>query len=273
MSETPAHDIPDSFPNEEYLLDVNEVAELLGVTRTRVSQLTSAGLLSFERKRVGVRNRLFYRRSEVLAYQKNYYGRQISVPAPQTSASLSSSSSATLENKTFTDSRAGASGSGTLRSHSMVPEHLYLETARLITQDTNNSHLLMRLQQTLNQVSANVSSQNKPILPSALALESQEKVAAKIDKFMRLLCSIDLKIEQQDIKFESVLLEITALQKNLHHLTAQQRMLQRALHLQRSAQIERTTEQIAMPSPTATKLSPKKRSRGQSTVKKRISTR
>ncbi|NBW82895.1 DNA-binding protein, partial [bacterium] len=61
--------------SEGYDLEVNDVAELLGVTRTRVSQLTSNGQLSFERRRVGSRSRLFYRKSEVLLHQKGFYGR------------------------------------------------------------------------------------------------------------------------------------------------------------------------------------------------------
>jgi hypothetical protein len=61
--------------DEGYQLEVHEVAQLLGVTRTRVSQLTSNGQLSFERRRVGMRNRLFYKRSEVLQHQKGFYGR------------------------------------------------------------------------------------------------------------------------------------------------------------------------------------------------------
>jgi hypothetical protein len=61
--------------SEGYDLEVNDVAELLGVTRTRVSQLTSNGQLSFERRRVGSRSRLFYKKSEVLLHQKGYYGR------------------------------------------------------------------------------------------------------------------------------------------------------------------------------------------------------
>jgi len=67
---------------EGYQLEVNEVAELLGVTRTRVSQLTSSGQLSFERRRVGARNRLFYKRSEVLAHQRGFYGRQHAPNSP-----------------------------------------------------------------------------------------------------------------------------------------------------------------------------------------------
>jgi len=67
--------------HEGYLLEVHEVAQLLGVTRTRVSQLTSSGHLSFERRRVGTRNRLFYKRSEVLSHQKGYYGRHVAQPA------------------------------------------------------------------------------------------------------------------------------------------------------------------------------------------------
>lgn len=68
-------DAASTNPSEGYDLEVNDVATLLGVTRTRVSQLTSSGQLSFERRRVGARSRLFYKKSEVLLHQKGYYGR------------------------------------------------------------------------------------------------------------------------------------------------------------------------------------------------------
>jgi hypothetical protein len=51
-----------------YDVDATTAARLLGVGTTRLSQLTTRGSLSFERRKVGFRHRLFYRKAEILAY-------------------------------------------------------------------------------------------------------------------------------------------------------------------------------------------------------------
>lgn len=61
-------------PSDGYLLEVAEATELLGVSRTRLSQLTSKGILSFQRRKIGTRNRLFYRRTELLLYLRRQMG-------------------------------------------------------------------------------------------------------------------------------------------------------------------------------------------------------
>lgn len=68
----------DSFemptPSGAFNLDVEQAAELLGVSRTRLSQITSRGLLNYQRKKVGIRNRLFYRREDILTYMRRQMG-------------------------------------------------------------------------------------------------------------------------------------------------------------------------------------------------------
>jgi hypothetical protein len=58
---------------DDYTTDVETAAQLLGIGTTRLSQITSRGTLSFQRRKVGFRNRMFYRKSELLAYlEKNF---------------------------------------------------------------------------------------------------------------------------------------------------------------------------------------------------------
>ena len=52
----------------EFNVDVTEAAQVLGVSRTRLSQLTSKGVFSFERRKIDARNRLFYSRHELLQH-------------------------------------------------------------------------------------------------------------------------------------------------------------------------------------------------------------
>ena len=56
------------YSHEAYCIDVDEATEILGLSRTRLSQLTTKGILSHERRRIGVRSRHFYRRGELAQY-------------------------------------------------------------------------------------------------------------------------------------------------------------------------------------------------------------
>ncbi len=65
--------------DEEYTLGALDASEILGVNRTRLSQLTSQGILSFQRRKIGSHHRLFYRPSEISQYQNGTlkYTRQV----------------------------------------------------------------------------------------------------------------------------------------------------------------------------------------------------
>jgi hypothetical protein len=65
--------------DEEYTLGALDASEILGVNRTRLSQLTSQGVLSFQRRKIGSHHRLFYRPSEISQYQNGTlkYTRQV----------------------------------------------------------------------------------------------------------------------------------------------------------------------------------------------------
>lgn len=54
--------------NTSFEVDVNEAVQLLGVSRTRLSQLVSKGVLGFERRRVDTRLRMYFNRTELLSY-------------------------------------------------------------------------------------------------------------------------------------------------------------------------------------------------------------
>jgi hypothetical protein len=60
-------------PTNEYDVDVETASQLLGVSTTRLSQITTRGSLSFQRRKVGFRNRLFYRKSEILDYLERQF--------------------------------------------------------------------------------------------------------------------------------------------------------------------------------------------------------
>lgn len=53
---------------QSFDIDVAEAVQILGVSRTRLSQLVSKGVLGFERRRVDTRLRMFFNRTELLSY-------------------------------------------------------------------------------------------------------------------------------------------------------------------------------------------------------------
>lgn len=57
-----------AFATVNFEVDVNEATQLLGVSRTRLSQLVSKGVLGFERRRVDTRMRMYFNRTELLGY-------------------------------------------------------------------------------------------------------------------------------------------------------------------------------------------------------------
>lgn len=66
------------FENEEptyesFTISAEEAADILGVNRSRLSQLTSKGIFSFEKRKIDTRNRLFYKLSELLNHQRNQF--------------------------------------------------------------------------------------------------------------------------------------------------------------------------------------------------------
>ncbi len=56
---------------ESFTINAEEAAQILGVNRSRLSQLTSKGALPFERRKIETRNRLFYKLSDLLNHQRS----------------------------------------------------------------------------------------------------------------------------------------------------------------------------------------------------------
>lgn len=56
--------------SDSFTIEAIDVATMLGVSRTRLSQITSRGDLSFSRRKVGTRMRIFYNAQEVEAYAR-----------------------------------------------------------------------------------------------------------------------------------------------------------------------------------------------------------
>ncbi|WP_186644416.1 helix-turn-helix domain-containing protein [Fluviispira vulneris] len=55
---------------ESFTISVEEAAKILGVNRSRLSQLTSKGVFPYEKRKIETRNRLFYRLNDLLQHQR-----------------------------------------------------------------------------------------------------------------------------------------------------------------------------------------------------------
>lgn len=269
-----------SSEDEGYQLDVSEVAHILGVTRTRVSQLTSKGQLSFERRRVGLRNRLFYKRGEVVAYQRTFYGRHVPChsTAPASEASPRPENFETLNSARLQiDSRAGAASSASPRMQFLLPEQLLLETSKLHTQEQQNSFILNKIQDTLNVMSSRVFQQSRKELPTALRCLEEQKTDEKISSLSKLISALGVHLSRQESKIDSLFLEIASLkkdtrkiqslqQRNDHSLTFSMRRLE-------SLPEVATENELAGKTPANARSGVSKRLVARATVKKRISFR
>lgn len=67
------HNQNNTESNESFTISAEEAAEILGVNRSRLSQLTSKGIFSFEKRKIDTRNRLFYKLSDLLNHQRSQY--------------------------------------------------------------------------------------------------------------------------------------------------------------------------------------------------------
>ncbi len=68
--------------NESFTISAEEAAQILGVNRSRLSQLTQKGVFAFERRKIETRNRLFYRLNDLLSHQRSQIGLQQLIPQP-----------------------------------------------------------------------------------------------------------------------------------------------------------------------------------------------
>jgi len=199
---------------EGYQLEVNEVAELLGVTRTRVSQLTSSGQLSFERRRVGTRNRLFYKRSEVLAHQRGFYGRQHAPNAPLVG----------FDNVNDSDFLSAAERIGASAHHRSHDSHRQTESSLTQTfHRLGDNHDLNRRQlgQIMEAVSAvgayRLRAAHKPHVSAAGQRES-ESVTCLIGSLIEDVARLAQKLEEQQNLILSLHDESRSLKRDLFQI-------------------------------------------------------
>ncbi|MBM3381759.1 MAG: helix-turn-helix domain-containing protein [Betaproteobacteria bacterium] len=221
MTETSLPETSLAQVNEGYLLDVNEVAQLLGVTRTRVSQLTSTGQLSFERRRVGARNRLYYRRSEVLAHQQTFYGRHISstsAGADRTAHDREELSENLSDAQGAHSVRAGAMAQPAQRSASLWPENLLVEMSRLLAREQSNTDLLLKIRELSLQIQAHISAPERKTLPSAADVQARADHLEQFRSLAETLGLLRAQVQHQDHQVSLLFLEFAELKKVLLQL-------------------------------------------------------
>ncbi|NBO38096.1 DNA-binding protein [bacterium] len=271
--------------DEGYHIDVNEVAQMLGVTRTRVSQLTSTGQLSFERRRVGVRNRLFYKRSEVLAYQRGYYGRHIpthiNVGGARDSQhlSLQDNSNPQSVQQHSLDSRRGAVAiEANGRSTWLVPEAILQETSRLAQQENHNSLVLSKVLETVSKIAGELAKKSRPTLPPATAQLAATAEIERIDNLHQMLQHIARRLDLQSHEINRLNETLATLRKDIFQVQTQQQKTSaelRTVVCRSTPTAEISNNQIQHSEPHQRRLSPvASRSRlGRTAPLKRISRR
>lgn len=198
---------------EGFQLEVNEVAELLGVTRTRVSQLTSAGQLSFERRRVGSRSRLFYKRSEVLAHQRGFYGRQAAAAYQQMHSRTSDSGSASGVSERF-----GASAQ--FRTYESLAGADSVTSAMFQRLDEQNQHNRRQLAKIVEIVSA-VSAKGRTAgtdSVSADALRAQDISVELMQNILVEVCGLAEQLSAQQNLLLDVIESSRSIKKDLHQI-------------------------------------------------------
>jgi cell pole-organizing protein PopZ len=198
---------------EGFQLEVNEVAELLGVTRTRVSQLTSAGQLSFERRRVGTRNRLFYKRSEVLAHQRGFYGRQMSSAQQQLISRLTDSDEFAAQGD-----RIGATAQ--FRTLESFPSYETVSSALLHRIEEQNQHNRRQLAKIVEMV-ANASTMSRTsgaALVSADSLRNEDNSAALTQSLVQEVCRLAEQLSLQQSLLLDVIESSRSIKKDLHQI-------------------------------------------------------
>lgn len=262
--DTSQNSIQSEYDLDSYALDVNEVAQLLGVTRTRVSQLTTAGVLPAERKKVGIRNRLFYKRSDVVNYQHNFFNRQVNSATRQAHSSMPHST-ATIPWEPIDRAGASSQSSDDYRHNQQTPP-TFLSSMnepdfKFNGKNLNSSFNLIRKQLELLTSSPMVSAQWH---------SKEAKVAESINEIFQALNQIDTQfLNSQTLQLDTIA-EIASLKKSLHQLNqiVLSHRHKTELCSAQQTQSQRETGNSIRPSSSHSRL---KSARYRSTVKKRYS--
>lgn len=81
MTELSSENLPLLFDDPSFDTDAETAATMLGVGRTRLSQMTSRGELGYIKRKVGGRFRLFYRQSDLVARVAERYRHSFNPPS------------------------------------------------------------------------------------------------------------------------------------------------------------------------------------------------
>jgi len=247
---------------EGYGLDVNDVAQLLGVTRTRVSQLTTAGILRAERKKVGTRNRLFYKRSDVLNYQHQFFNRQLKAhpfdrPSPSTPSMWR------------TADRAGASIQS---SEENLLSHGTLRQFQLSTAELDDTTVGQNLRSAISMIRKRLNKMANQPLVTAEWRSKESMIFESIDNLFNSLRLLDARYYQHQDLQQKGLDEIASIKKDLshlHHLVLAQSKKPNLLAAQQTP-TPNNSDKFSRQSPRRATL---KTAGFRSTVKKRFTTR
>lgn len=262
---------PTEHESEGYTLDVNEVAQLLGVTRTRVSQLTTAGVLPHERKKVGIRNRLYYKRSDVLHYQYNFFNRQ-------TNNSLKNHPYSSQANLISGQSSFGM-GMPTERPGAFSNKSAEFHSAPLTAQQRQSEFLAAEPPHTGQNISVALNMLKKRLdkhfsqpLNAATWHEKDTKTAQYFESLLKAIEQLDSKICEGHSRQQWTLDELAILKKTLNQL------LQKVLVQGNKTQLRNAYEESTAPADALIQTTPKakksiKAARYRGTVKKQFSPR
>lgn len=206
--------------DEGYQLEVHEVAQLLGVTRTRVSQLTSSGQLSFERRRVGTRNRLFYKRSEVLSHQKGFYGRHVAQPIAS-DVDLHSSIRAQL----MPDSRRAGARASIVSAEQFLPNQDSQSFAGTAEDNLllSNDHSLEKIFKLLVQIQKSTTLAPASPRPAATQQIEDDKSRALISELIENVQRLSTQLSLQAGLLGALVEESRSVKKELHKIQQDKR--------------------------------------------------
>jgi len=252
--------------HEGYALDVNEVAQLLGVTRTRVSQLTTSGILPAERKRIGIRNRLYYKRSDVLNYQHRFFNRQ-EVGALRTNHY--SHSNTQTSNEFDSIGRAGASAQianeAELKHFAQRAFHSKISESVSTSAEQRLCTAINTLRKQLDKMASK---------PPTLAVwhEKESRIFESVEQLFHSLEKLNARVGHNQVLQQTSLDEIASIKKHLNHL--QQRLLNQASKPELSSAAQSSEDPRESLSVSSFQKRPIMKSAAfRSTVKKRFSAR
>lgn len=137
---------------ECFTINAEEAAKILGVNRSRLSQLTSKGALTFEKRKIETRNRLFYKLSDLLNHQRSQLQNNQNYNFTSTTSNTNSYETQELtecvtpfsleEEKTYI--KAMFSKKNSLNKNNFSKHKLHSAKSIYLAEKNNNEHLLLK---------------------------------------------------------------------------------------------------------------------------------